>query len=147
MRTLAISKVDVRSLLRALRLTLVGLCCSFFCGCTTQNDPSDLSAFEWEAKTVTQDGKSTDLAEQKPQLRLLRNGAMRLTTGTGSKRRTLEGSYELASGNQVVLHLKDETEGSKTHVAELILSKDSKGTPTKLVFKDSQGTIEFEPKK
>ena len=147
MRTLAISNAAGRTLLQALRLTLVVLCCCLLSGCTTKNDPSDLSATEWEAKTLTQDGKSTDLADQKSQLRLLRNGTFRWTKGIGIQRRTLEGSYELSAGNQVVLNLKDEVEGSKTHVAELTVSKDGKGVPTKLILKDTQGTIEFEPKK
>lgn len=147
MRTLAFSKVYRRSLLHIVGLALMSLGLGVICGCTTTNDPADLSSTEWEAKTLIQDGKSAELAEQKSQLSLSRNGTFRWTKGAGTKRRSVEGSYELSAGNQVVLNLKDEIEGSKTHVAELTLSKDKDGKPVKLVYKDSQGTVEFEPKK
>ena len=114
-------------------------------GCTSNNDASDLSSTDWQATTLTQDGKTTDLTAEKSRLRLLRNGSFRWTKGVGTERRTIEGSYELSAGDQVVLNLKDEAEGSKTHVGELTLSKDTEGKATKLVFRDSLGTIEFLP--
>lgn len=125
----------------------VGLALLLVCGCTTKNDPADLSSTDWVAKTSIQDGTSKDLTAQKSQLTLSRNGTFRWIKGAGTKRRVLEGSYELSAGNQVVMLLKDEVEGSKTHVAEITLSKDAEGKATKLVFKDDQGTIEYEPKR
>lgn len=119
----------------------------FLSGCTSKNSTADLGSTDWVAKTLIQDGKSTDLADEKSELTLSRNGSVRWIKGAGTKRRVLEGSYELSAGNRVVLLLKDEVEGSKTHVAELTLSKDAQGNATKLVMKDDQGTIEFEPKK
>lgn len=143
MRTLAILNVSTP----AGCFAWIGLCFLLLSGCTTKNNPADLSSTEWVAKTLVQDGKSTDLADLESQLSLSRNGTFRWIQGTGTKRRVLEGSYELSAGNQVVMLLKDEVEGSKTHVAELTLSKDKDGNPTKLVYKDDQDTIEYEPKK
>lgn len=125
----------------------VGLALLLVCGCTTKNNPADLGSTEWVAKTLVQNGKAIDLADQNSELSLSRNGTFRWIKGTGTKRRVLEGSYELSAGNQVVMMLKDEIEGSKTHVAELILTKDQEGNATKLVYKDDQATIEYEPKK
>ncbi len=142
MRKLVNSKISAM----AIRFALLSLGLLFVGGCTTKNDPADLSATDWESKTLLQDGKSTDLGELQS-LSFGRNGTFRLTQGIGIKRRVLEGTYELSAGNQVVMNLKDEVEGSKTHVADVTLTKDKDGKPTKLVYKDSQGTIEFEPKK
>jgi hypothetical protein len=143
MRMLADLKVSAH----ASFIAWIGLALLLVCGCTTKNNPADLSSTEWVAKTFVQDGKSIDLADQKSELSLSRNGTFRWIKGTGTKRRVLEGSYELSAGNQVVMLLKDEVEGGKTHVAELTLSKDQEGNATKLVYKDDQGTIEYEPKK
>ncbi len=143
--TLKVSKPASFIAWLGLALLLGGV--SFLSGCTTKNNQADLSSTDWVAKTLIQDGKSTDLADQKSQLTMARNGTFRWIQGAGTKRRVLEGSYELSSGNQVVMMLKDEVEGSKTHVAELTLSKDKEGNATKLVYKDDQGTIEYEPKK
>jgi hypothetical protein len=143
MRTLARSKFSLSTTFAA----GLALWLAMLCGCTTDNDPIDLSSTEWVAKTLIQDGKSTDLADQKAELTLTANGNVRWIKGTGTKRRVLEGSYELAAGNQVVILLKDEVEGSKTHVAEITLTKDADGNATKLIYKDDQGTIEYEPKK
>ncbi len=147
MRTPAIVNILAPAPLPFMRTAVVGLCLVLLSGCQSQNNPADLSATTWEAKTQIQDGKSTDLAAQKSELSLLRNGTFRWTKGSGTERRTLEGNYELSSGHQVVLTLKDEVEGSKTHVGELTLSQDKDQKPTKLVFSDSQGTIEFVPQK
>ena len=143
MRTLASSKVFTPA--RISVWVVLSVC--LFCGCTSKNNPADLSSTEWVAKTLVQEGKSIDLADQKSQLSLSQNGTFRWIKGAGTKRRVLEGSYELSAGNQVVMMLKDEVEGSKTHVAELTLSKDKDGKATKLVYKDDQGTIEYEPVK
>ena len=143
MRMLANPKVSAATI----RCTVLSLGLLLISGCTTKNNPADLSATEWEAKTSIQDGKAVELDELQSQLTLTRNGTFRWTKGIGIKRHTQQGTYELSSGNQVVMNLKDEVEGSKTHVAEIILSKDKDGKPTKLVYKDDQGTIEFEPKK
>jgi len=142
---LKVSALRWNSRIIALCLILAGV--SFCGGCTSKNDVADLGSTDWVAKTLIQDGKSTDLKDEKSELSLSRNGMFRWIKGTGTKRRVLEGNYELAAGNKVVLLLKDEIEGSKTHVAELTLSKDAEGKATKLVMKDNQGTIEFEPKK
>jgi hypothetical protein len=150
MRMLAAVKVFAPSGLRAwLGICLLTGGLSFLSGCTSKNSPADLGSTDWVAKTLIQDGKSTDLTNEKSELSLSRNGTFRWIKGAGTKRRVLEGSYELSSGNRVVMLLKDEVEGSKTHVAELTLSKDkdAESKATKLVMKDDQGTIEFEPKK
>jgi hypothetical protein len=141
LKVFAVPPPDVRGVFLLIGIFL------FFVGCTSKNSTTDLGSTTWVAQTQYQNGKPIDLADQKSELSFTRNGTFRWTKGTGTQRRVIEGSYELAFGKTVVLLLKDTVEGSKTHVAEITVTKDAQDNPIKLSMKDVQGTIEFEAKK